>query len=221
MIPINRPFERVKDLAKKDASGYTDPDEYNRHIRDAQNILMSYYISILEETQDIPESLSPFITRAVSIVNGGAATRPSDLRYYLEVYAAVPVTTDCETSLPYKQAAYAGSREVGRRETSAIRQPTISDPTFYYEGNTIRLLPETITHAKIRYIRHAVDAVYGYTEDEETDTIVFDSSKSIDLEWLAQDEHNIVDILLFLKGLETRDTALIQWVAGKKQMYQK
>jgi hypothetical protein len=218
MIPINRPFERVKDLAKKDAAGYTDPDEYNRHIRDVQNILMSYYIALMEETQDVPESLNPFITRALSVTNSGTATRPSDLRYFLEVYAGHPQQVDCKTMIAYYQATYAGSREVGRRQSSPIRKATLEKPVYHYEGSTIILLPSDITHTTIRYIRYPSEAIYAYTEDEEDDHIIFDAGNSVNLEWLPQDEHNIVDLLLFFKGLETRDTAIIQWVAGKKQL---
>jgi hypothetical protein len=219
MISVDRPYERVKDLSRKDKSGYTDPDEYNRHLRDVQHILMSYYISVLEATQAIPENLNPFIGRAQQPVIEGVVTRPADMRYHLEVFAGHAVTEDCKTRIEYHQAHYAGGGEVGKRRASAIRRPGLTNPMFYFEDGTIRVEPEQISHVTIRYIKQPADAVYAYTVDNVNDRLVFDGVNSVPLRWLPQDEHNIVDLLLFMKGLETRDTALMQWAQGKRQLY--
>lgn len=225
MIPVDRPYERVKDLSRKDKSGYTDPDEYNRNLREAQHILMSFYLDQLDSRQVFPENLNPFIKRIASVpIANNAITRPTDLRYVLEVYGGHwdgfgGCDTGVKPFVSYYQANYAKSHEVGNRKSSAIRKPSKTNPMWYYEGDTIRLEPEDVTHATIRYVRLPVNAVYGYSVDLVNDRLVFNPATSVNLEWLEQDEHNIVDLLLFMKGLETRDTALIQWVSGKRQLY--
>lgn len=218
MIPVDRPYERVKDLARKDKSGYTDPDEYNRNLRDVQHQLMSYYISMLETGQPFPENLNPFLKRAEASVSTGIVTRPDDMRYVLEVYCGYLETIDCKTTVVYYPAADVKAGELGDVLSSAIRKPSLSKPVFYFEGGTIRVEPKDFTHAVVRYVKMPPDAIYGYTVDEDNDRIVFSSGTSTNLIWLPQDEHNIVDLLLFMKGLETRDTALIQWVSGKRQL---
>lgn len=225
MIPVDRPYERVKDLARKDKSGYTDPDEYNRNLRDAQNILMSFYLDQLDSRQVFPENLNPFIKRAASVpIANQTLPRPTDLRYVLEVFGGhIETMGDCQTGtstiVSYYQAHYAKVHEVGNRLTSVIRRPSKKNPMWYYEGDTIRFEPEGITHATVRYVRNPVDAVYAYSLDLVNDRLVFLPANSVNLEWLPQDEHNIVDLLLFMKGIETRDSALMQWVSGKRQLY--
>jgi len=216
MIPIDRPYTRVNDLAKKDKSGYTSPDEYNRHIRDAQNILMSFYIDQLERHQKVPENLNPFIKRTdILELDGPKFPMPTDYRYTLEVYSGYWTLTDeGKAAINVSTVSYVGPDEVGRRRSSKIRKT----PFYYYEGNQLWI--ENGEVGQLRYIRKAPPAVYGYTEDTENDRIVFDTGSSTDLEWLEQDETNIIDILLFMKGIETKDNSLIQWVAGKKQMYE-
>lgn len=225
MIPVDRPYERVKDLARKDKSGYTDPDEYNRNLRDAQHILMSYYLDQLDSRQVFPENLNPFIKRAASIpIANGTWQRPADLRYVIEVFGGhIEAVGDCQTGtstiVSYYQAHYAKVHEVGDRMTSPIRKPKKTSPLWFYEGDTIRFEPEGITHATVRYIKQPVDALYAYNLDMINDRLVFNPANSVNLEWLPQDEHNIIDLLLYMKGIETRDTALMQYAAGKRQLY--
>jgi hypothetical protein len=220
MIPVNRPYDQVNTLARKDKSGYTDPVEYNRHLRDAQHILMTYYISMLEAGQPFPENLNPFMTRVTgAYVTNNVITRPSTLRYILEVYAGYATNDENnKTFVQYYQANYAGSGEVGSRKISPIRKGVLTNPFYYLEENTIRFEPDEVTHATVRFIKLPPDATYAYTEDIDNDRLVFDANTSVDLIWLPQDEHNIVDLLLFAKGLETRDSALMQWVQGKRQL---
>lgn len=219
MIPVNRPYERIRDLSRKDKSGYTDPDEYNRNLRDAQQILMSYYLSLLGKTQHVPESLQPFITRSFEpedVLEGQYFFRPYDLRYTLEVYVQMTQALGCDTDLSWLVCEPIGADKVGSSELSPIRRATNAAPRYYYEGDSIYLLPEnTWSKARIRYVRNPQDAVYAWTEDEANDELVFDPSQSVDLEWLDQDETNLIDILMWMKGLETRDTAIIQWLNAK------
>lgn len=225
MIPVDRPYERVKDLSRKDKSGYTDPDEYNRNLREAQHILMSFYLDQLDSRQVFPENLNPFIKSAASVqIANQTLPRPTDLRYVLEVYGGFPEQVgDCgstgHTIISYYQANYAKSHEVGTRKSSPIRKPSKTNPMWYYEGDAIKLEPGDISHVTLRYVKQPTEALYAYNLDLVNDRLVFNPANSVNLDWLPQDEHNIVDLLLFMKGIETRDSALMQWVGGKRQLY--
>lgn len=219
MIDVQRLYERVKDLSRKDKSGYTDPDEFNRGLQQAEELLMSYYIARTEQTQEVPESLAPFIDyrEGIPILSRRYIQRPSDMRYVVEVYVGYPEKIGCETKIRYGVADAVTGREVGTRAESLIR----TSPRYFYENRTIAIEPPNIyTLAKLRYVRNPVYGVYGYTTDFENDRILYDANTSKQPEWLIQDENNILDLLLTLKGIETRDSILMQWVARNVQQSQ-
>ena len=43
----------------------------------------------------------------------------------------------------------------------------------------------------------------------------YDAGATVDLEWDAHELPNFVDLMLWHKGLQTRETALMQWVGQK------
>ena len=45
----------------------------------------------------------------------------------------------------------------------------------------------------------------------------YDPATSIDLQWGEQDQTNLVDLMLFFKGIQVREGELLQWVVQKHQ----
>lgn len=228
MIPIIDIFDRVQDLSRKDRSGYMNSDEVTRDVNQSQDILMQYYFMRFEQTQMIVDSLMPFIKQVqLPIIEdplGNYADFPDDYRYRIEAgYNIIEnQAEDCDIKDPKVEPilmSYLHTNEVLLTESSAIRKPSHKRGNYYHHfaNNKINILPrDSKGTISFKYITAPPRAVYATLINSATDKEDYDPANSIDLEWLEQDFHNIVDIMLLFKGIQTRETALIQWVQQKK-----
>jgi hypothetical protein len=68
MVNVNDIKETVEKLALKDQQGYLNPDQYNRVIVLVDKKLYQFYYKKYEDTQNVVDSLKPFLTQTVSTV---------------------------------------------------------------------------------------------------------------------------------------------------------
>lgn len=224
MISIEWLYKRLEDLSRKDKAGYMSDTEFTRDVNQASNILLEYYHLQYEKGQNTLDALQPFITeKRLPIVNG-YVDFPSDYRHRLELgYIYVTNTNKCEDNPPTQDPYpmdYLNSNEEMHNERSPIRKSSIEKKRFYhlFVNNKIKVLPSSLTgFVNLKYIRRPIDALYSVKFDTINRQQNFDAATSVDLEWSEQESHNIVDLLLFFKGLEVRETALINWVMQHKQ----
>lgn len=222
MISVKFIFDSVQDLAKKDNSGYTSSEEFNRHLAKVQDILMRYYYLLFEEKQIIVDSLNPFIKELrLQIGDKGIVQFPEDYRHRLEVGNLEITKPDCGEVYPNitpRPCPHLAANEVMETLASPVRKPSRRRRVYYHTfvNNYIQLYPDDLTgYIHFKYLIDPPVATYATTFDTVNRIQVFDDTNSVDLIWNPQDRDNIVDLLLLFRGIAIRESALIQWVQQK------
>lgn len=222
MINVQYIFEAVNDLTRKNNAGYTSSEEFNRHLNQCQDMLMRYYYKLFEEAQIIVDSLMPFLVETNLVIGtNGQIAFPANYLHRLEVGYLEINNPDCgqnEPTIKPSPCHYLAANEVIETLSSPIRKPNKAKGIYKHTfiNNYIQLYPTDLTgYIHFKYIRKPVEAEYATTIDVVNRIEVYDPVNSIDLEWLEQDRDNLVDLLLFMKGISLRESALIQWVQQK------
>lgn len=223
MINVNTLYIRVKDLSQKNRAGYFSVDEYNRHLQDALNLLFEYYAEDFEKTSKIVDNLQPFIKKADQAITNYYCDFPSDYRHFLSLaYRNVTNAADCgeNPTVDVISMDYRATDEWDDANDSPIRKPNILKRKVAYRfiNGQIETSQERGT-VQITYLSKPTGATMGYTVNSTTLEEVYNPSTSVQIPFLEQDETNLTDIILFLLGIQIRETALIQWVSTKRQMF--
>lgn len=223
MIPVQYIFEATNDLTRKNNAGYTSSAEFNRHLNQCQDMLMRYYYKLFEEAQQIVDSLFPFLVELrIPIGAKGVVTLPNDYRHRLEVGYLEVFNAGCEGGLTIKPKPmhYLAANEVIETLSSPIRKPSKAKKIYKHTfvNGAMLVYPDDLTgYVHFKYLRDPRQAAYNTTFDVVNRQQIFDPLTSIDLEWNEQDRDNIVDLLLLMKGISIRESALTQWVVQKNQ----
>lgn len=223
MINVNLVYERIRSLSTKGKGGYTTSTEFNADSKAAELLLWEYYAEQYERARDVPEAMYPFLTKAnLPLAVDGLVNLPSNYGHFVLVnYARITSVPGGEPLVNEYNANYLAKEEEGNTLESPVRGPSYAKRRFYYgfyPGSKIKIFPTGITgQARLQYLRYPTYAVRGYTVDGTNDEENYNPSTSTQYEWPAQEENNIVDLLLLAKGLETRDSQLIQWASTRQQ----
>lgn len=227
MIPVQDIIKRVQDLSRKDKSGYMSSEELTRDLNETQQMLMDYYWDRFSNSQDGIDSLNPFIKEVELQIKNGFVDFPDDYRHRIEmgnVFIENQYGDNCSVSNPKVTEAelrYLHPSEERLTVTSHIRKPSVEKKRIYHSfvNNRIKILPkETVGYVVLKYLAQPPVAIYATTINPTTDKEEYDASNSVDLEWNAQDLHNIVDIMLLFKAIEVRESALVNWVMARKRI---
>jgi len=224
MINVQYIFEATNDLTRKNNAGYTSSEEFNRHLNQCQDMLMRYYYKLFEESQIIVDSLLPFLKEVqLTIGTKGVVQLPVDYRYRLEVGYLEILNAGCEGGAPNvkpKPMHYLAANEVIETLSSPIRKPSKAKGIYKHTfvNDAMYVYPIDLTgYVNFKYIADPIQAAYNTTVDTVNRIEVYDSATSVNLQWNEQDRDNLVDLLLLMKGISIRESALTQWVAQKNQ----
>ena len=222
MISVETIFLRVNnDLARKDKAGYSSDAEFNRNLEEAKSLLLAYYHNKFEEEQGTLDAAAPFIKEILIPINNQFCEFPPDYRYKLEagyVFSTNQKDLDCEVGNPdydIMDGNHLNANEVKKTLNSAIRNPTMDNGLFAYTfvNNKIKVFPRQLQgYISFKYLIDPPLAKYAVTINTTEDTQDFDALNSIDLIWNPQQQPDLVNLLLFFKGLEIRESLLINWV---------
>ena len=218
MISIEDIYVRVKELSSKDFSGYMSSDEFNNDIRNVQDILMTYYVELYEKDNVISEAIEPFVVSKILMLNDSKVDLPSDYRYKISVGYITSTTQKGGTKF-YAPVLYVKEAVEFMTRTSPIRKSDISKGRgkFTITGNEIIVLEDGLRgKLGFKYIKTPPQALRGYIVNQTTQQEDYDPSTSTDLVWPSQEETNIIDLMLLMKGIQVRETALINWAVQKK-----
>jgi hypothetical protein len=227
MIQVVDIFNRVRDLSKKDKSGYLSSEEFNRNLNETQQILLDYYFERFGRDQYDQDSINPFLKEERLPIVNGFVDFPSDYRHRVEVgniYIENVYNSDCTVSNPKVEELalrYLHPSEERLTLNSAIRKPSIKKKLLYHTfvNNKIRIRPsEAQGTIALKYIMSPPEAKYATVVNVNTDKEDYDPINSVDLIWNEQDKHNIVDIMLMFLGIQIRESALINWVQARRQI---
>lgn len=223
MIDVQYIFNRVvKDLARKNQSGYSSTDEFNRDLIDSQNMLYEYYYLQFQKSQKISDALMPFLVELTLPIEYGYVSYPQDHRHPLEMSFKKIVNNYCgmpiELQIPMD---YLNANEERDTLRSYIRKPDMEKEVMYYlqVNKKLKLHPmDLVGSVAYKYLREPKYGKYATTIDVVSATEKFDATKSVNLEWESQEATNIINLMLMLKGISVRDTELIQFASTKMQV---
>jgi hypothetical protein len=224
MIQTQFIFERVATLSKKDKAGYMSAQEFTDDLNQAQDILMQYYYERFEETQLVDDSLMPFLKELTLPISNGYVLFPTDYRHRVQLQYNLTYNEGCHPQAPTLAPFpmdFINANEEAYNESSAIRQGSVLKRRFYHTfiNGKIRVLPRNlIGTVELKYLIKPPDALYAVTIDVVNQEQNYDAANSINLLWNIQDAGNLVDILLVFKSIETRESALMEWLGGKSQL---
>jgi len=228
MIEVQKLFLRVNnDLARKDKAGYTSSEEFNRNLEEAQSLLLAYYHKMFELDEATLDGAAPFIKEIMVPISNQHCEFPDDYRYKLEVGYVKSFNTNGPSCAPAGvdydiiDGTHWNANEVKKTLNSAIRKPTIANGLFAYTfvNNKIKVFPrELIGNISLKYLIDPPEAIYATIDNAIEQTEDYDAVNSIDLIWNPQQQPELVNILLFFKGLEIRESLLINWVKLQKNM---
>lgn len=209
-----------EDLGKKNKSGYTSNEEFNRALNEAQLTLMSYYHHLFQATNHLADAIGPFVKTQDAVIWGQLITYPTDYRHLISVLVEnsknIPGS---EPEIRQVTSTFVKSGEIDSYLSSYVLRPNLSKDIIYhsFENGRIKIWPK-VNSAKLRYLRTPAEAERVVTIDSVNDLEVYDSVNTTHLEWPAQEQPNFVDLLLLDQGLAVKESALIQWAAQRNQL---
>lgn len=214
MIDVNIVKKTADELARGQAGAYASGDEFNRLQRQAQSWLFDYYIQTWESTGY--ESLLPFLRTKSIGVSAGEFSMPSDVRKIARVEVeeisggAVAKTHPC---------IFIPTISKGSASASALRSANVAKTRYYYSpsGQNKFWVGKEVSQVKVTYFVNIPDAVWGFTLDATNVVENYNAATSVHFEWPVKDQDNLVDIFLFLRGLQTKQSDIINWLMAKKQ----
>lgn len=223
MINVDYIFKRVNDsLSKKNQAGYSSVEDFNGDLHDSENILFEFFYKDYERTQKISDALSPFLVEKDFPVNSGYVAYPDDYRHPLEmVYNMVLSGKDCESSAQEILMHKLQSNEERDTMASFIRKPSIEKKLIYFVqlADKFRIRPmELKGSVRFKYLRNPKFGEYKTSIDFEKEIEVYDPLISTNLEWKEPESVGIIDLMLLHKGIEIRDSELVQFAQAKMQV---
>ena len=228
MINVNKVYRAVLAIVNKEQRGYITPDQFNKIAKQVQlDILEStfheYTNSSLKTNKfgsingygDLPknirEKLDVFSINSTVAATAGAITVPSNM------YRIINMTITGQ---------YVDFQEVSKQDlnyiaASPLTKPTKKYPIYYRQGNTIKIMPTTITSVSLDFIKMPDDPIWAYTTGA-FGQYIYASGSSINFELHPSEEVNLVVGILSYAGIAIKDPEIVQAaVAEKNNKYTK
>jgi len=218
---IERIFQSVKDLAIKGKSGYFNNAQYNGRINDAQNILFLYYMKKWEVSDQIADSLRPFIKKSDITLTSGVGSVPSDYRHRIEgnyIYIDNSGNSAVERTIPID---FLNSNNKSQTLHSIIRKPSVAEGRIYMDiTGSLFAYPKITGDIEFEYLSNPLRLNRTVTVDETTKEEIYAPGDGafVNLQWATQDETNLLDIMLIFMGLGVRDNDITRFALTQKQL---
>ncbi len=222
MISVNEVYTMINNLARKTKGGYTSTDEFNLVSKLSEYVLYDYYLESAEVSNRISEALRPFVKEAVISQSGGLYALPSDYQQKISFEVQlIENQPDCETpSVEWCPGTFLDTHEDELVQKSAIRRASLDKKKFngiFVQTDSLKVRPSSFTgRISLKYYAQPVVAFRGYTVNPVNEDEDYDPGTSTDYSWNVLEQSNIIDLLLFYKGLSIRESAIINWVQAKK-----
>jgi len=223
MIDVNSVKLQIDNLSKKDQAGYSTKDEFNLDLNAAQTFLFQYFYKQYQDSQNVVDALEPFLLDVqLPVAIDGRVDYPVDYAHWAGMYFRMVKNNPCkDPTVSWLPIDLMMANEFAYTMSNSIRKPSIENEILRYRAvnNAMFVYPNNLKNIKLVYFRKPIDALWNTitvvtpTEDIEE----YDPATSIQLEWNKEQEQDFVDIMLFLRGIEIRETALIQFVKLKQK----
>ena len=182
-INVNKVYKSVLSILNKEQRGFITPDEFNKYATEAQLMLLDISfteynaLSNLDTVMrtnlgyaDMPSKIDQFYKADTINFTAGIGTLPSDIYKIIELTKSdtVPIELVDKHEMPYLLA-------------SPLTAPSVDYP-IYYKGKTtagatqIHVNPNSVSSARLEYIKVPSDARFGYTVNATYGTNTYDSN---------------------------------------------
>lgn len=221
MVSVERVFQQVEELSRKERSAFAGSESFNRQQSLVQSTLFDYYTARYGLNRSVPEALLPFLKVEVIPAVAQYVAFPADFRSTLDIGARVVTSVPGgEPNVQVFPAMPLLANEENATVMSAVRKPGVKCKKFYWAPRQggFKIYPKEITSVEVKYLAVPADAFRNYTTNPVTDVEDPNPTGTIDFLWQPDEEANLVDLFLIYRGIQTRNTDLLQWVAAKKQI---
>ena len=212
-----------KDLMLKGKGGYVSGEEFNRAIRDAQFHAFEFLSEKRKEDRRKADALAPFVTEATINIVSGYCALPADYAHKEDWYIEVQDLNCVGNNEVYNKYEIDELKmgEYSNLLNSPIRRPSLTTNKYAAEivGDNIKVYPsDAKDRIYLKYLKNPPAAVWGSTVDSGNDQENYDSGSSTNLEWRETEFNMLLDILLYLKGIQVRDSEIINWMSAKNSI---
>ena len=186
-INVNKVYKSALSILNKEQRGFVTPDEFNKYATEAQLMLldmsfteyntlsnldaaMRTNLGYADMPSKIKEKIDQFYKADTINFTAGIGTFPSDIYKIIELTKSdtVPIELVDKHEMPYLLA-------------SPLTAPSLDYP-IYYKGKTtagatqIHVNPNSVSSARLEYIKVPSDARFGYTVNTTYGTNTYDSN---------------------------------------------
>lgn len=156
---INQAYLFCESIANKDRRGTFGPDEFNLWAESAQDVVFKRMVPEYGTITDFNPDLIPFISvKEDEIGANGQVAYPEDYYTITSIF-----TLDKETQKVKGFADKLTAAELGIRELSRLKPPTLKYPVFSFMDKGIQLAPREQVLVRVHYIRRPKKPNFDYT----------------------------------------------------------
>lgn len=218
-LNVNTVKNQVEALSRAQAGAYASGDDFNAQSRRAELLLLDYYIERFGGVTH--SSLQHLMKTSYLAAPGAVVQQPDDLRLLVRLSAVETYLN--EQGAPVKKTrpcAYVSAVSADESQASTLRGGNAKLGRFCYSDSqygAYKIWPGSINSVELLYLRLPIYGFWGYTIDPVNIVENYDATNSVNYEWPDNDENNLVEILLYLRGIQTRQTDLAQWLAQREK----
>lgn len=174
----------VNFLSRQGQAKYFNPEEIDDAMNNASLALFEELKKEGEKTSLYDDKLRPFKTSDDISLTSGAGTIPSTVAYITQV-AEVSGSDEYEVDI-------LRDSEYQKRKNSLITPPASQYGICRIDGDTINVLPTSISDVRLYNLKYPVVGVFGYTTSGDGRTPVFSAGSTTELDW---DENAKIDLI--------------------------
>jgi hypothetical protein len=200
---IKEIHDQVNLLTAKGRTGYHTPKEIDIAVYMASKILYNEMYRFYEETDEISDSMSVFLSNPTLLtLTSGDAQVPDDFVHEVGYISANG-----------KQVKRVTHAQLAKKLQSALTPVTVDYPVCVFYSTFIRFYPTTLTNVYMTYLKKPVEPLYAFTVSSGRP--VYDDDNSIDVEWGQDDITKLTNKTLEILAQNLSDPALLQYAKEK------
>jgi hypothetical protein len=216
-------------LNKEQSGGYSLPDfnaacrMANQDLFRARYGLTEYYQPgrpippvAYEVTKKVKDDLRIFKTPVDLSSSSSDFTLPADY-VHLTSQMSLEYSSCGEKKKLDKPIELLNDAQLAWRLNDFLTRPTEKHPVCIITGQKLKVYPETITKIRVTYLREPLTPLWVGTTDPDSDELIYSQADSIDFEWPAILENDMVRLVLLYMGVNMRDADIKGYARESQQ----
>jgi hypothetical protein len=222
-ISVQYLHDFTKDLLAKDQAGWRTTDEFNRMLQAAEQTLFEFYYQQFEQSQKIVDAIVPFLVTTNLNLTNGVSPLPSNYWHRATVGYRWIKNQDCGDPIVEDiPVDYMQVNEVFDTLSNPIRKPSLPKKIVRHTfiGKDLYVYPIETKSVIFRYFRQPQYGLYSTTlvSTADGDFENYDANTSTDLEWGQQETQNLANLIMFMSGVEIKDSQVVEYAMAKSAL---